>query len=269
MGPSRHLLKLGIIAMLLDNNMDEGIAQQIDPAAGQEHVPYPRSVIAGVFILLLLVSGLSVWQMKNRLSVSLPQLGSGKTVKELTTSLLAAQDEQLKQQDSDQDGLTDYQEMKVYGTSPFFADSDSDKATDAAEVAAGTDPNCPAGQQCGVGTQSLADSRSSTNPFFSEEFKAVLNNPAQLRVLLIQGGADPKVINSLDDQTIQVLAQEAYTAATTATPEKIELLKQVDPEQIREILKAAGFAADQLAEFSDEQLMEIYNQVLIQVSAEQ
>jgi hypothetical protein len=42
--------------------------------------------------------------------------------------------------DTDGDGLSDAQELVGYGTNPFLADTDGDGAADADEIAAGTDP---------------------------------------------------------------------------------------------------------------------------------
>lgn len=249
--------------------MDENYLSGSSPVDEQMQVPYPRWVIAGVFVLLAAVSGLAVWQMKNRLVISLPQLGEGENVTEIAAGLLQAQDEQLRSQDSDQDGLNDYDELRVHGTSPFIADSDSDGVSDANEVSLNTDPTCPSGQTC-FGNQGVRpDETSNTNnPLLSAEFKAVLDDPAQLRRLLIEGGADPRVINGLDDQTIQILGQEAFKAATTPTPEKVEILGQVNAGQIRELLKSSGMTDEQLAEFTDEHLLQIYQDALSQVAAE-
>ncbi len=42
--------------------------------------------------------------------------------------------------DSDEDGLTDYDEINIYGTDPYDRDSDDDLLLDGEEVVAGTDP---------------------------------------------------------------------------------------------------------------------------------
>lgn len=242
--------------------MDENIS------ANANQVSYPRWVVVGVFALVIAIAGLSAWQLKNRFLISFPQLGSADAIQSVASSLLEAQDEQLKKQDSDLDGLTDYDETKVYGTSPFIADTDSDRLSDAAEVRAGTDPTCPTGQTCRGTGQTITDSQNSNNPFLSADFKAVLEDPKQLRQLLIQGGADPKVINQLDDQTVQLLAQEAFKSATEPTSEKIDILKQVNAEQIRALLKSSGLSDEQVASFTDEQLMQIYSEALSQAESE-
>ena len=55
------------------------------------------------------------------------------------------EDERLRSQDTDEDGLSDWDELNVYITSPYLADSDSDGIKDGEEISAGTDPNCPTG----------------------------------------------------------------------------------------------------------------------------
>lgn len=45
--------------------------------------------------------------------------------------------------DTDGDGLSDYEEVHVYGTDPDNPDTDGDGATDLEEIIAGTDPNDP------------------------------------------------------------------------------------------------------------------------------
>lgn len=45
--------------------------------------------------------------------------------------------------DSDNDGITDYDEITIYKTNPLSADSDNDGFTDGAEIVDGFDPNSP------------------------------------------------------------------------------------------------------------------------------
>ena len=54
----------------------------------------------------------------------------------------------LSTRDTDQDGLSDFDEINIYQTSPYLKDSDSDGVDDQREVARGSDPSCPEGQDC-------------------------------------------------------------------------------------------------------------------------
>lgn len=45
--------------------------------------------------------------------------------------------------DSDNDGITDYDELKIYNTNPYLADSDNDGFIDSVEILGGFDPNDP------------------------------------------------------------------------------------------------------------------------------
>src|SRR3989338_1805105 len=56
----------------------------------------------------------------------------------------------LKQTDTDQDGLTDYQELYQHRTSAFLPDTDSDSYSDLDEVSKGEDPLCPRGENCNL-----------------------------------------------------------------------------------------------------------------------
>ncbi len=75
--------------------------------------------------------------------------------------------QQQQETDTDGDGISDWQELNVYHTSPYLADTDSDGVPDNIEIARGTDPNCPEGQTCSgsfVGT----DFSTSTAPTASD-----------------------------------------------------------------------------------------------------
>ena len=135
----------------------------------------------------------------------------------------------LEQQsvDTDGDGLTDYDEQNIYGTSPFMPDTDSDGYTDKQELDAGYDPLCPNGQDC----RGVTDN-SQTNP---DDSDIDFENP--------------------DDQNIvDVLPQEV-----------VDELNKLTPAEIRQLLLESGqMTQEQLDLVDDEILMGIFQEVLNQ-----
>lgn len=248
-------------------NDEQDVLQQQASFEQEDEHHYPRWIKAGVIVFCIGV--VIVWgvQIHRRLQLSLPILGDGTTavVDNIKASLADASDEQLRAQDTDQDGLNDYDEINTYKTSPYISDSDSDGLSDKDEVEAGTDPNCAEGTDC----YSLPGSKQTTSvatnnasPFSSEEFQKILSNPQQLRQFLIQGGIDASVVASLDDQTVQLLAQQAFNDITQPTQQKLEVLQNLDADQIRGLLKAAGKTDQELADYTDEELLNIYQEFL-------
>lgn len=54
----------------------------------------------------------------------------------------------LQNVDTDTDGLNDYDELHIYGTSRYLADSDSDGYNDKVELDSQNNPNCPKEGNC-------------------------------------------------------------------------------------------------------------------------
>ncbi|MBI4426318.1 MAG: hypothetical protein HY567_01970 [Candidatus Kerfeldbacteria bacterium] len=161
--------------------------------------------------------------------------------------------EELKQQDTDGDGLKDYDEVFTYRTSAFVRDSDSDGLSDGDEVAARADPNCPPGQSCGA----VAVTNVNIN--------GVISNPtaSALRKALKQAGAPAYIIDQTDDQTLL----EQYRGVLVGTNANVSLkqsdLTNLSAAQIRELLRSNGVADDaSLAQIDDETLIAIYQDAL-------
>lgn len=134
---------------------------------------------------------------------------------------------ELQNQDTDKDGLSDYDELYIYKTSPYLPDTDSDGYLDKQEIDGGYDPLCPKGQDC-RGT-SLSPSGAST----STAEQNVTPPP--------ETGSEP-------------LPQEV-----------IDELSKLTPAQVREILLSSGqMTEEQLNAIDDETLMQIYQEVLEQ-----
>lgn len=141
------------------------------------------------------------------------------------------EDKRLRTQDTDRDGLTDYQELTVYGTSPYLVDSDSDGFADSEEIQSGNDPNCPSGNDCrSVPAGAVGDPVDSNGGITTNQFSD----------LLIQLPEEEPV------ETIDL---------TTLTP-----------DEVRQLLVDSGeITADQLSAIDDETLMTIYEEVINEV----
>jgi len=127
---------------------------------------------------------------------------------------------ELQTKDTDKDGLSDYEELYIYNTSPYLEDSDSDEISDKIEISSGEDPNCPKGQNCleesAVTSPYEETPRAETTvpeavpPLIDE---AYLNSmtPAQLRDLLKQSGLSDEILNNISDDDLQSLYQETLS----------------------------------------------------------
>lgn len=133
--------------------------------------------------------------------------------------------ETLRKEDTDGDGINDYDELYIYRTSPYIVDSDSDGASDSVEIANGKDPNCAPGMPCDVVNrvnpttlqdtfiEETVDATSATVVAGAPEIGVVdpsdigavlaQMSSEQIRQLLIESGGDAEVVNALSDEELQ------------------------------------------------------------------
>ncbi len=117
---------------------------------------------------------------------------------------------ELSSKDTDNDGLNDYEELHVFGTSPYLTDTDGDDLDDAVEIQSGGDPNCPTGRTCGAviegstsGNSGVVDSIDPAASYGAQDME-----PDTLRKLLAEMGFPSEQITSLsDDQIVQIFEQ--------------------------------------------------------------
>lgn len=192
--------------------------------------------------------------------------------------------EALRSKDTDQDGLDDYTELYIQGTSPYLGDSDSDKVNDNDEVKAGTDPNCPQGQTCQQRTilddASTADETSTDNA----DTDAETVSPEELRKTLIASGAPQATIDQLSDDQLVELYNETVTETGTdllkesgntntsntgafsdlGTESSLDTTDVLNPDasELRSILVELGADEESLTSVDDETLLLIYQEAV-------
>lgn len=137
-----------------------------------------------------------------------------------------ANDVQIKIQDTDEDGISDYDELNIYGTFPYISDTDSDGISDGDEIKNGTDPKCPKGEKCGIESAvknsdgfSVSNNKSleilksfdfdsikiSDEMAGGDQMNEIMNGEAsieEIKDMLKQAGVEKGVINSLSDEVL-------------------------------------------------------------------
>lgn len=158
--------------------------------------------------------------------------------------------EALKNKDTDGDGLSDYDELNNYKTSPYLEDTDGDTLKDGAEIKGGTDPNCPKGTTCSGGLLDNATAGEGTGASGAtvspdERLNDLTNQNETLNSLLNQFGAN----------------QEQSTGGTeNLSSDQLNALKNIDAASLRQLLIQAGMDKAILDKISDTELMKSYGE---------
>ncbi len=229
--------------------------------------PEQTQIALGVVALLALIFGF--WQIKTSLSLPLDIPGENIPLEFNKQNLDLGQDiAQLQQKDSDGDGLSDYDELYVYGTSPYLADTDSDSVDDKTEIEQGTDPNCAQGTDCGPAikiSSSLTGDSARPTP-----------TAAEIRDFLRKYGASEQQIAGYDDESLIALYKEVsgelgvnssqsnniVKQELVLTPEQKALIKNMSNSELRQFLINGGADPEFLKKIDDATLRAVVNQQL-------
>jgi len=170
----------------------------------------------------------------------------------------------LDQQDTDKDGLSDFDEKFIYQTAVYNQDSDSDGFTDKEEVDAQSDPLDP-------------EYTPYHTPEPEEEVSSSLDNAAsgqeisvqEIRDLLVeQGGLSREIVDKLDDKTLKQLYNETKQETgidlndLEAPVEEERQFSDLTAAEIRQLLISQGIDKTLLDSIDDETLRTMFLQSL-------
>ena len=152
-------------------------------------------------------------------------------------------DRELFNKDTDKDGLSDWDELNVYGTSPYIEDSDSDGYSDKSEIETGFDPNCPKGRDCGAFNLTKEKEQTEEESFSGSSDLELLNSLFELE----------EMGSNLEVEGGQIEETEGLEGVLTGGG---------NVEQLRALLLESGMEKEMLDQISDEVLMETYQDLL-------
>lgn len=196
-------------------------------------------------------------------SIRAPFNSTGLTPGQLLALMPQTQEQQeadQKAKDTDGDTLNDYDEINLYGTSPYLVDSDSDGISDAAEVKAGTDPNCAKGQDCqGIRLVTPDTKISDLFPQFSGSDTTLKDKTIQeFRQLLLDQGYDKAKLDAIDNDTLLIILEESLKlqdqGSATSTPAEPAAL---DLDQTRLFFISLGVPKEEVYSMSNQELEDL------------
>lgn len=240
-----------------------------------------RQKLAVAFLLIFVMSmiGLAAYGMKKNLTESLAYSGEQGKLSDLDQTATSS-DEYLKDRDTDKDTLSDYDEIKVYGTSAFLPDTDGDGIYDALELKNGTNPLCPEGKDCnnqgalfnanaGVSASSSDMANTGQQPVFTaeqlkqmEEVGGLADLKSELDKLPSTGSGQATSTGSLGQVgQVDTSAGAGLSASEKAQAQAI-LQGGASAANLREALLKSGIPQAQLDQITDEALLKNYQDML-------
>jgi len=184
----------------------------------------------------------------------------------------------LAKKDTDEDGISDADEIFKYGTSIYLTDSDSDGYSDKEEIEAGSDPT----NQESTPLRKVVEKPKEEVQIPSKT--AEEPSPAEIREFLIKAGMDKETVEKVDDETLKKLYNETVKE-TGIKPEELtpgglgaidfsKILKEqpsqkdtagfenLTPQEIRQLLLTAGADPNILGQIDDQTLKTLFLQAI-------
>lgn len=250
-----------------------------EPFSQTEETQPNRRIFGAIFVLGAAALVLGGMQILNTIRSPFRSIDSSSNI-----STVSAQVNELSSRDTDGDSVNDFDELYVYQTSPYLADSDSDGIDDATEIGAGTNPNCPTGQNCSaiaVTDPGLSNTNGANSNVNAAQLEGTSLSADELRVALRNAGAPAATLEGLGDAELLELYEEVTGTSVTPAPSNtngstngssastnstgsadLDTLENLSSEQIREFLRAGGADEETLNSVDDETLRAIFQQAL-------
>lgn len=201
--------------------------------------------------------------------------------------------------DTDNDGLSDYDEVNTYQTSIYLPDTDGDGISDKQEVMNGTNPNCAEGKVCaGTGEESAGEATTDDQKIkdFFGTFSGYTSNtegintneptstqleitPEYLRSQLIESGLTKEEVDKYTDVELMEMFNQS-TGQTNTNQTNTNTIQantngnvnanlpqgtaEMTPDQIRKMLLDAGADQSLIDKYSDEDLLKLYQDTVQQ-----
>lgn len=264
--------------------MNEDEFPQLDPSSVDSGFTRAEKLgFAGLVILFIIIIYLGFSQfsrnLKSPFSAFIAKYSGGGEVA-LPATDEAAVMEEAKNKDTDKDGLSDYDELYIFRTSPYLTDTDSDGIPDKQEIEQGSDPNCPQGKVCAgsalISAEATVTPSNTLEPPVSNIPSAdqlLLQslfgnnpNPKALREFLLKQGMDKKVLDKLSDAELEAAFKQTVNATSTASAagavSDTTDLSKITPSDLRKLLLKQGVSEEKLKKVSDENLMKVLQDIL-------
>lgn len=249
-----------------------GVTSGTTPLSALDNRPRAFQVILTIGIAALGLSGWIIYHTIVSATSLNRQVATANTNASNTNVPNIAALEKLKTTDTDNDTLSDYDELYLIHSSPYLFSSAGDGISDGEKVKQNLDPNCPKGKTC-PGFRlltSVVDQNGQLTPEF-------------LRRSLLSAGVPQATLDETDDATLLRIYNEVVKSETTNTNGSantngsntnaaasntntavggLTQIEQLSAAEIRQLLIQNGVDAKTLESVDDATLKTIFQQAI-------